>query len=105
MCRVSTSLVFLTSDGPNFRDDVVHEICVSSIAHTRQLAAELIGYDRLSPFCRVVEASHGQEALKLLDRIRPNLILSDVVMPGACVTRNACRDLTNYSLKSSMATV
>ncbi|KAL5490593.1 hypothetical protein ACEPAI_5427 [Sanghuangporus weigelae] len=33
------------------------------------------------PFCRVVEASNGQEALSLLDEIKPNLILSDVMMP------------------------
>ncbi|KAI5119585.1 hypothetical protein M0805_006470 [Coniferiporia weirii] len=33
------------------------------------------------PFCRVVEASNGQEALHLLDEIKPNLILSDVMMP------------------------
>ncbi|KAL5533412.1 hypothetical protein ACEPAF_5188 [Sanghuangporus sanghuang] len=33
------------------------------------------------PFCQVVEASNGQEALSLLDEIKPNLILSDVMMP------------------------
>ncbi|THH05145.1 hypothetical protein EW145_g5011 [Phellinidium pouzarii] len=32
-------------------------------------------------FCQVVEASNGQEALHLLDSIKPNLILSDVMMP------------------------
>ncbi|KAH8117651.1 hypothetical protein DFH11DRAFT_1724631 [Phellopilus nigrolimitatus] len=33
------------------------------------------------PFCQVAEASNGQEALNLLDEIKPNLILSDVMMP------------------------
>ena len=37
---------------------------------------------RFIPYCQVVEASNGQEALHLLDEVKPNLILSDVMMPG-----------------------
>lgn len=63
----------------------VHEIFVR---HSLDLTntSSLMFLDRLSPFCRVVEAAHGQEALNLLDRVKPNLILSDVMMPGENVS-------------------
>lgn len=37
---------------------------------------------RFTSFCQVIEASNGQEALHMLDEVRPNLILSDVMMPS-----------------------
>jgi len=34
-----------------------------------------------SPFCQVIEATNGREALRLAIKLQPNLILSDVMMP------------------------
>ncbi|KAI0035068.1 hypothetical protein K488DRAFT_44039 [Vararia minispora EC-137] len=33
------------------------------------------------PFCQVIEAVNGQDALDKIDRVRPNLVISDVMMP------------------------
>ncbi|KAI0035069.1 hypothetical protein K488DRAFT_83402 [Vararia minispora EC-137] len=35
-----------------------------------------------TPFCHVIEASNGEEALKIIGTVRPNLVISDVMMPG-----------------------
>jgi hypothetical protein len=35
------------------------------------------------PFCQVVEAVNGQDALDKLERVKPDLVISDVMMPGA----------------------
>ncbi|EIN09171.1 hypothetical protein PUNSTDRAFT_126249 [Punctularia strigosozonata HHB-11173 SS5] len=35
----------------------------------------------LSPYCTVVEARHGQEALTMLEGGLPNVVLSDIMMP------------------------
>ncbi|TDL18928.1 hypothetical protein BD410DRAFT_792720 [Rickenella mellea] len=35
----------------------------------------------LAPYCKVVEAPNGQEALQILNFVKPSLILTDVMMP------------------------
>ena len=39
----------------------------------------------LTPYCTVVEASNGQEALDLAIKTKPNVVLSDVMMPSVRV--------------------
>lgn len=51
---------------------------------------QLTKYRRFIPYCQVVEANNGQEALNLLDHIKPHLILSDVMMPGKLLKYASC---------------
>jgi YesN/AraC family two-component response regulator len=38
-----------------------------------------------APFCGVVEARDGQEALDLCKNSAPDLIITDVMMPNVCL--------------------
>jgi CheY-like chemotaxis protein len=38
-----------------------------------------------SSFCKVIEAVNGEEALAMVPKIKPDLIISDVMMPGALI--------------------
>lgn len=42
-----------------------------------------------APFCRVVEARDGQEALEMCQNSSPDLIITDVMMPVVCPSSHA----------------
>ena len=48
-------------------------------------SADLRRYVRglLSPYCTIVESENGEAALKVVGTVKPNLIITDVMMPGA----------------------
>ncbi len=48
-----------------------------------------------SPYCTIIEAKDGQEALAMCQTAKPDLIISDVMMPNVGVDRSTirCADL------------
>jgi DNA-binding response OmpR family regulator len=52
-------------------------LIVDDDADLRRVVSALLG-----SFCRVLEASDGQEALRIIRKQRPTLMLLDVAMPG-----------------------
>lgn len=45
-----------------------------------------------APYCNLIEARDGQEALKLCESHAPDLIISDVMMPIVSMTPSHCAD-------------
>ena len=67
----------------------MHVLVIDDDARLRQVLARLL---RTSGFDRVDEAADGEEALAALDRIHPDLILTDCQMPrmdGIALVRRA----------------
>lgn len=52
-------------------------------------------------FAIVGEATNGEEALKLIDNLKPNIVISDIVMPilnGVDFSRIVQKNIQKYSL-------
>ena len=67
----------------------------------------LIRYMRsiFAPFCTIIDARDGKEALDLCAKSAPDLIISDVMMPNVSVRRFSSRTILTVRYDSLMAAV
>jgi len=74
---------------PSARDDPGRPLVlvVDDQSEARRFACLCLEFEP----CQVMEASHGEQALELTQRLKPDLVIVDILMPGLIDGLEVCR--------------